>query len=159
MDRINLIITNPKYLKYLKKIRKHEKKRIFCKHNIQHFLDVARIAYIYNLESGLNIEKDLIYATALLHDIGKWEQYESKTPHCLASARLSRDILEECGYNNEESEQITAAILSHRNCPDTENDFNKLIYRADKESRRCFACKAFKECDWTEDRKNKGINV
>ncbi len=159
MDRINLIINNQKYLNHLKKNRKHEKKRIYCKHNLQHFLDVARIAYIYNLESGLNIEKDLIYATALLHDIGKWQQYESKIPHCSASALLSQEILEECGFVPEEIEKITSAILTHRSYPDSEAELNLLIYRADKQSRRCFACKAYNNCDWPDEKKNKGINI
>ena len=37
-----------------------EKSRIFCKHDLQHSLDVARIAYILNLEADLKIEKEII---------------------------------------------------------------------------------------------------
>ena len=46
-----------------------EKERIFCRHGMEHLLDVARIAYITNLEEGLGIEKDVIYAAGLLHDV------------------------------------------------------------------------------------------
>lgn len=155
MDKITKIIKNNQYINNLKKIKEYEKKRKYCKHNIKHFLDVARIAYILNLENNLHINKEIIYATALLHDIGKWEQYENSTPHEIASSKLCKPILEECGFNENEIEIINIAILNHRN----ENVKNELtlsgiIYKADKLSRKCFMCKVNKECNWTEDKKN-----
>ena len=71
MNRVDLILEHPKYQEYLDKIKQAEEKRIFCLHNMNHFLDVARIAYIMNLEEELGIAKEIIYATALLHDIGR----------------------------------------------------------------------------------------
>ena len=53
------------------KMKKFEHDREFCCHQITHLLDVARIAYIKNLEAGLGIDKELIYTAAILHDIGK----------------------------------------------------------------------------------------
>lgn len=47
---------------------------------MSHLLDVARIAYIRNLEKGYGFRKDVIYAAAVLHDIGKALQYEEKFP-------------------------------------------------------------------------------
>ena len=42
------------------KNRKYEEERIFCRHDMSHFLDVARLSWIENLERGLEIEKELI---------------------------------------------------------------------------------------------------
>ena len=50
MERVNKILQDKQYQKCYKKIAKYEKKREFCRHNMVHFLDVARIAYIYVLE-------------------------------------------------------------------------------------------------------------
>ena len=58
-------------------ITKKELNRKFCCHNIEHSLDVARIGYIMILEQNLNIDKELFYAAALLHDAGRY----SGTPH------------------------------------------------------------------------------
>ena len=54
---------------------------------MSHLLDVARIAYIRNLEKGYGFRKDVIYAAAVLHDIGKALQYEEKVPHEIAGER------------------------------------------------------------------------
>lgn len=68
MERIKNIIENKKYIKCLKKNEREEKNRIYCKHQIEHFVDTARIAYIVSLEKNLNINKEYIYAAALLHE-------------------------------------------------------------------------------------------
>lgn len=49
---------------------KKKKDRIFCGHDMGHLLDVARLAWIFNLEANQEISKERIYAAALLHDIG-----------------------------------------------------------------------------------------
>lgn len=90
MDRVNRILHNPKYRECVEKNRKYEEERIFCRHDMSHFLDVARLSWIENLEKGLGIEKELIYAAALLHDCGRFRQYEDGTPHELAGAQLAR---------------------------------------------------------------------
>lgn len=155
MDRLNQILHNDKYLNYYHQIEECEKDRIFCHHDMVHFLDVARLAQLYNIEEQCGIEKELVYATALLHDIGRHRQYMDGTPHQIASAELAPDILSECGFHEDESEQILEAILNHRNkdiAP--EHSLRGIIYRADKMSRSCFACKAEKQCDWKNDKKN-----
>ena len=45
---------------------------------MSHLMDVARIAYITCLEQNLGIEKDVIYGAAILHDIGKYAQYDQR---------------------------------------------------------------------------------
>lgn len=155
MERVNQILSHKLYKKCYKKIEKHEKKREFCKHNMVHFLDVARIAYIYSLEENVQVDKELIYAAALLHDIGRFKQYEENIPHEKASLKYAPEILEDCGFSEEEKESILEAIREHRNKEiATENSFRGIFYRADKASRKCFFCKSEEKCDWKADKKN-----
>jgi uncharacterized protein len=153
-NRFNLILHNDLYKKSLRKIEAYEKDRIFCRHNIQHFFDVGRIAYIMNLEKELGIKKDIIYAVALLHDIGRWKQYEEGIPHEKASADLAGEILLECGYDVAEIETILGAILSHRKESRGEECLEAVMYKADKLSRSCFSCAAADKCNWSEEMKN-----
>ena len=95
MDRVNKILNNEKYKDYLKKNNFYEKNREFCKHDMEHFLAVARISYILCLEKGLNVNKDIIYAVGLLHDIGRWLQYEKNIQHKISSVNISEEILKE----------------------------------------------------------------
>ena len=71
MYRLNEVVHHWIYQDYYGRIKRLEKERIFCCHQMTHFLDVARIAYIKNLEENLGFEKDVIYTAAVLHDIGK----------------------------------------------------------------------------------------
>ena len=155
MDRFNCILNDEKYMYYLKRNKEFEKGRKFCKHNLKHFLDVARIALSLNLEENLNFEKELIYTTAILHDIGKSFQYENGTPHEIASWEISRDFLEAYKFDKEEIEIIKQGILGHRD--KRSEGFSGLIYRADKISRLCITCKAKSECNWSDEKKNSRI--
>lgn len=159
MERVNRILRSESYKRHLQENRVAEEGRIFCHHNMEHFLDVARIAMIFNLEEGLGIPRDMIYGAALLHDIGRHEQYETGIPHETASARIAPDILADCGYDAEEIREIVESIAGHR---DTESgqrqDLTGILYRADKASRACFACKAAGQCSWSEERKNLELN-
>lgn len=159
MKRVNLILSDPKYRSYLEKLESFEKYRIFCNHTMEHFLDTARIMYILSLEKGLNISKEIIYATALLHDIGRVDEYESGIPHNEGSAVFAKEILPRCSFTEEETEEIISAILSHRSKGSSENILGELLYTADKKSRLCFSCKAQKECNWTEEKRNTGIVI
>ena len=155
MERVNRILQNPRYGEYIDKIKAAEEERIFCCHNITHFLDVARIAALMNAEEQLGIDKELIYATALLHDIGRHVQYADGTPHEIASAKLAPEILRETGFTAWEQEEILRAIREHRNAEIAEErSLAGIIYRADKASRACFACDVEKLCDWKAEKKN-----
>jgi uncharacterized protein len=115
---------------------------------------VARTAYIISLENGLAIDKDVIYATALLHDIGRVEQYKSGTPHNVAGCEIARAVLAQTDYTQEETEEIVGVIARHREAPKTVCDLGGIIYRADKLTRPCFSCAARAECNWNDDKKN-----
>ncbi len=160
MERVQRIWELGAYQKYLKKNEKAEKKRKFCRHNAAHFLDVARIAMILNEKEQYGVSEEWIYAAALLHDIGRWKQYEDGTPHEEASVALAPGILAECGFNEAECAVIGEAISQHRNAAVKERkDLAGLLYRADKLSRACFACAAEKECDWKDEKKNRSLVI
>jgi putative nucleotidyltransferase with HDIG domain len=154
MGRATNIIKNDEYNKCIKSIKAYEKNRKFCKHNKKHFFDVARIAYILKLERNLDINKEILYAAALLHDIGRFLQYESKVPHDVASAEIAAKILEQCNFTEEEINEIVTAIKEHRKKDDNSSSLGKIIYEADKLSRNCFSCKATSKCNWEDDKKN-----
>ena len=148
MRRVNAILSHPRFVECLERTDEAERDREFCVHDMNHLLDVARVAYILCLETGDSIDKELFYAAALLHDIGRWRQYEDGTPHEQESARIAQEILPECGFNDVETEMILDAIVSHRTHLDEKPGFAGLIYRADKLSRQCFDCAVARECDW-----------
>lgn len=176
MERINRIIRHKLYLEYSKKIKAHEKDRIFCKHDTVHFLDVCRLAEIDWLkqqivgtepEGGLFSEKsnagrentivsrEMLYAAGLLHDIGRWQEYEQGIRHEIASSILAPAILTDCGFSESEIKEIVLAISNHRNSEIKEElSLSGYLYRADKKSRACFLCEAEKECDWSWEKKN-----
>lgn len=158
MERIDRIMAHPRYLQLLAEIGDAEKDRIFCKHGMEHLLDVARIAWIMNLEEGAALEKETVYAAAFLHDIGKAKQYLDGTPHQITSSEYAEEILADCGFDEDERNDIREAILSHRDgSVKTERNLRGLLYRADKASRACFGCAAKEECNWPPEKKN--LNV
>ena len=110
MERINKILKQELYQDYVQRIKLHEKDRIFCKHDMIHFLDVCRLAEIdwlnhriFEIEKEYEtfpklsevrerlskLNRELIYAAGLLHDIGRWQEYEEGIPHEIASSKLA----------------------------------------------------------------------
>ena len=170
MERVNQIIKHPLYVEYLQKNKEHEKERIFCKHDMTHFLDVCRIAENLYLKHCLDVLerkntkintvysekiKEYIYAVGVLHDIGRWQEYEEGIRHEIASVNLAGPILADCGFEEQEIREILLAISNHRNNDiKEENTLSGWIYQADKKSRSCFSCEAEKLCDWSIEKKN-----
>lgn len=158
MNRIDKILKHDLFLYHLNQNNTAEADRRFCRHNMGHFLDVARIAEIMNMEERLGIDREVIYAAALLHDCGKHMQYEEGIPHEEAGGKIAPEILKECGFSENEINIITDAIINHRNMDImNEASLRGILYRADKMSRACFACEAESECNWKNDRKNMTI--
>ena len=155
MDRINQILYHPLFKTYMEANAVKEQGRIFCRHNMSHVLDVARIAYILNMEEEHQVSKDMIYAAALLHDIGRHVQYETGEKHAYVSARLAPEILRNCGFEKDEIAEIVDAIYHHSDKKEIDDKgLRTLIAKADRMSRACFACQAAEECKWSEERKN-----
>lgn len=158
MERIHRIQNHPLFQEQFRLLQKAEEERFFCRHTIEHFLDVARLMYIYNLEEGAGLDKELIYAAALLHDIGRYEQISQGTPHHISGARIAGEILKACNFSENEAERIQNAIASHRKQEEgMEDRLAAYLYRADKQSRNCFSCPAVRECNWPDDKKNTSI--
>lgn len=155
MERVNEIIKNKEFNDRLYDIRKAEKGRVFCLHNMNHFLDVARIAALICEDENIRIDRELIYAAALLHDIGRAVQYREGVPHEEASADIAKYILLDCRFTRSETAVIIDAIAQHGNEEvKTQKNLTGVIYRADKLSRKCFSCSAINECHKSIDKKN-----
>ena len=156
MSRIDRIIQNPQYVDTLKRLQVLETDRIFCRHDSSPFMSVARLMWIEVLEQQLPVDREVVYAAALLHDIGRVAQMEHGIPHEQASAEFAKQILSDAGFNEEELREVTAAILSHRK-ESTTSTLGRILYQADKRSRACWCCGASNLCNWPEEKKNKGI--
>lgn len=142
MNRIYKILNNKSFRENLEKLKEYEADRIYCRHNMEHFLDVARIATILNEDEKLQYDREIIYAAALLHDLGRVAEYENKAPHDEASVWLAKEILAECDFIEDEIAVVTEAIGLHRRMKTASDDksFAMLLYRADKFSRNCMMC-------------------
>ncbi len=140
MKNTERLLENERYKNYLKRLEAFESDRVFCRHNLEHFVSVARIAYIHALEKGLLnesgtlccdaekveisklgkesyrflISKDLIYFTSLLHDIGRVFEYEEGTPHDEASVEIAISFLDESTFNRAQEKLILDCIKEHR---------------------------------------------
>ncbi|MCR5655250.1 MAG: HD domain-containing protein [Lachnospiraceae bacterium] len=161
MERANQVMNHKTFREHLRAIATYEEDREFCGHDMVHFMDVARIAMIYNLtEREKPYRMDVIYAAALLHDIGRDIQYEDGSDHAIASSYIAQEILQDCGYRRGEIGMITEAIFHHRDkkVKDEEN-LNGILYRADKASRACYSCPVEGRCDWKKKKKNLEIKA
>ncbi len=167
LSRTEKIRTNDLFIKELARICELEKDRIYCRHGMAHLLDVARIGRIFVLEEGAEIPADIIYAAALLHDIGRAEEYENGTPHDEASCVIARKVLPGAGYSEEETDMICAAIAGHRGTEQAEADgpetqagtLARILKKADKLSRPCYSCEAADTCKWPDEKKNLSVVV
>lgn len=159
MERIDAIMSHKLFQTCQERIYQEEKQRIYCKHGLEHSLDVARIAYILNLEEDGGLDRELIYAMALLHDLGRSEEYETGISHHEAGGELAEKILSECGFTEEETGLISQAIRTHKKAePGTGDYCSSLLYRADKLSRNCFSCEADQTCYWEMESRNHKIS-
>lgn len=163
MQEIAYIRHHPLYLSCYRRLEELEQDRRFCCHQMDHLLDVARIAYIRSLEEGMGISRKVIYAAAILHDIGKSRQYEERIPHETASAEIAAEILasmpDDLRFCQEEERQILTAIRGHRKLREDAEPLEILLYESDKMSRACFACPAEPECNWSAEKKNMEIRL
>lgn len=159
MNRVNCILFHPDFRAALAEIDELERNRPFCGHGLEHLLSVARLAYLYNIEEGHGVNRELLYAAALLHDIGRGEQYRTGTPHAEAGARLADPILANCGFSELERQRVCAAIAAHRQDGAGEDPLPVLLHRADRKSRPCWLCPAAAECNWPPERRNHELEL
>ena len=147
MPRLNAVWNHPLYQKYYRENEKIEHDREFCCHQITHLLDVARIAYIKNLEAGLGIDKE----------------YTDKIPHEIAGEKIAGEILdtlsEKDAFSEAERAWILEAVRGHRRKCNGMSEVARLFYECDKRSRNCFACPVKEQCNWSEEEKNMEIKI
>lgn len=157
---VRKVLKHPVFTRELRLIEGSERTREFCKHDMTHLLDVARIAYILCLEKRLEIPKYAVYIAALLHDIGRGREYTDGTPHELAGIKLAMIVLEDIGLEDEDIRLISDAIGNHREEGSAEtDDLSGILYIADKLSRTCYRCNAYEECNWADGKRNETIII
>ncbi len=160
MSAIERIRLHPEYRKRLSRLSELEADREFCCHGMAHLLDVARVAYILNLERGLGFSREIVYAAALLHDVGKGEQYETGAAHDVVGAEIARGILADTGdFSLEEQNAIVRAVREHRRPSLEASALGALLCEADKASRACYECPAREGCSWSVEKMNAGVGV
>lgn len=159
MKKCGNILHNSEFLKLLAQIDEAEKNRIYCRHGIEHLMDVARAGYIINLEKELNLPKEIVYGAALMHDIGRHAQYSGIAEHHIASAETALKILPQCGYTDAETALIADAVREHRSRSGNASALACVIAEADKSTRMCMICKASLTCKWKEDEKNSDLII
>ena len=116
---------------------------------ISHPLNVAKLL----VELGMDSQS---VAAALLHDIGRLQQYETGEDHAAAGIRTAQEILRDTAFDEQEQQAILQAVGKHRK-GDAAHVLAQLLCEADDASRMCFACAAQDTCYWPEHRKNNTI--
>lgn len=148
MTRVNQILQHKLYEDYSAKNRFAEAQRRYCRHGSDHGISVARIAYISLLESKeMSLSKEVIYAAGILHDIGRWVEYETQENHALVGARLAAPILRDCGFSEQEIEIITQGIKEHRlKHSEAQSALGQALAQADDWARDCRNCESKVSC-------------
>lgn len=165
MPRVEAVWRHPVFQREYIRLTELERERVFCRHDIRHLMDTARIMWAHNLELELGVDREVIYATALLHDIGKAAQYEGAGEHEIVGAAIAAEILVNlpagCVFAPEEREMMLTAIRGHRRLREGAEPLERLLFQADKASRTCFACPedVRARCSWSDAKKNLSIAI
>ncbi len=155
MNRVNRILAHRDFQRLMAQLEEAERGRVFCGHGMEHLLSTARLMALISAQEKLSIPQPLIYGAALVHDLGRAEEYQGGRSHEEAGPELAAPILADCGFSAGEQEAILTAIREHRSgWQGRRSPLGQLLFRGDKESRPCFACKARSACNWPEARKN-----
>ena len=93
-------------------VKKELSKSDLGAHTLDHTLRVYSLSM--QLGKGLPVNKRVLEAAALLHDVGRPREAESNVSHSILSGNMSRDFLRNLGYTTEEIESIVDAIRTHR---------------------------------------------
>ena len=154
MEYVARLLKDKKFSDSLKELEEREADRVYCRHGFTHFMDVARLGWLYALEEGIAADKEQLYLAALLHDIGRIEEYKHGISHAEAGKKLAGEILLHIGYPEEKIPEILSAIGEHRDSPVKGGVLSEILKRADKESRPCFYCVANATCKWSVEKRN-----
>ena len=155
MKYVERLLSNEHYQSLIQQLENLEQERTFCKHGFEHSVDVARIAYIMNLEMNFGQDKEELYLSALLHDIGRIEEYQCGMDHQKASEQVADKLLEEIDYPEEKKETILKRVREHRHLSLEQHEItvDNFFWFADKKARNCFLCKQQEECNWAKSKR------
>lgn len=148
IPRVNRIVEHPLFQEYSARNALAETQRRFCRHGFDHGLAVARIAYIVlREEDNTSLSKEIIYAAGVLHDQGRWREYETGEDHADIGSELVKPILKDAGYSPEETEIIVQAIREHRRDPESGlSPLGRALAYADDWARDCRSCRSQASC-------------
>ncbi len=159
MNNIEQIVGNPIFRECLERNKDAEDNRIFCNHHFEHLLSTARLTYILILEENSPfITREMAYAAGLLHDIGRWFEYQSGADHAKKSSELAGTILSGTGFSETECSLIQKAIAQHRiknNCHEHRSPLSTALAKADSLARTCFRCTVREQCNKLEEQPNR----
>jgi len=120
----------------IKKLKKIVEKIMVCPgHNIDHVMRVYNLCL--NLAKGERVDRGILAAATLLHDIGGDKELSDKTgktDHAIESAKMAGPILNKLGYSGDKILKIQECIISHRYKTDNKPKSieAKLLFDADK---------------------------
>ena len=156
MPRVDAVWASEGFQVRYRRIRELERSRPYCGHGLDHLLDVARLMWVRVLEDGPALDRELVYAAALLHDIGRADEYLSGEPHDAAGARAAREILESLPEGTRfppaDVDAICAAVRAHRSAGG--GPLAELLRACDRLSRECLDCPSRAGCKWPDGKKN-----
>jgi uncharacterized protein len=96
---------------------------------VQHSLQVMRVslALTDNLRSGICVNRDLVIAASLLHDITKTKSLETKEHHDASGGKLLRKL----GFPSV-AEIVEQHVIMHTVHPEGSLEEREIVYYADK---------------------------
>ena len=101
-------------------------------HGLLHILEVIRRSYALNQNLNLGLDKNMIYAIASFHDLGKY--INSDIHEKIAAEEFIKDEKMKEFFNDDERIIIKEAIEDHRSSKEDEprTTYGKLISSADR---------------------------
>ncbi|MDD6193938.1 MAG: HD domain-containing protein [Lachnospiraceae bacterium] len=165
-EQIDRLLQHPIYRARLECLQELEQDRIYCGHNLEHFMAVGRIAEQVAAANRLLLSKEVIWGAALLHDMGRVEQYQQGISHEKASEAFAREILFSLNWEASDIDVVCEAVSSHghRQCAQDRWErmselvsLTEVISFADQFSRKCYQCTVADTCKWTEEEKIKRV--
>lgn len=102
-------------------------------HDCQH---IYRVLYhALNIAQDYDVDKDVLIAAALLHDIGREAQFrDPQADHAAIGAEMAYDFLKKLGWAEDKAQHVRACIATHRfrtESPQASIEA-KILYDADK---------------------------
>ena len=156
------LLNSQLYQSKLQKLCSYEADRIYCRHDLAHFREVGRIAGVVARENKLVFSQDLIDTCALLHDMGRVEQFESGISHEKASVAFAREILLYLGCEEDYICTVCDAIAHHSRRYEIKKrygdakkltELGEILSYGDHFSRKCYKCQAARKCKWPSSEK------